>query len=180
MKRPIYKEMEIPEGVEVSVDGNIITIKGPEGENKRELHLGKLKLEIKDRRIKLGHDKSSKNQKKQIHTIFAHIRNLMEGVQKKFEYILKICFSHFPFTVKAEGKEVIVKNFLGEKIDRKTKIPEGVEMDIQKDIITIKSINKEKAGQAAANLESITKVKGRDRRIFQDGIFIINKCGKEI
>jgi large subunit ribosomal protein L6 len=180
MRRPIYKEMEIPEGIEILADGNLITVKGPEGENKRELNLGKLKFEIKDRKIKLGHDKSSKNQKKQIHTIFAHIRNLIEGVQKKFEYTLKICFSHFPFTVKSEGNKVIIKNFLGEKVDRKTKIPENVEMDIQKDIITVKSINKEKAGQAAANLETATKVKGRDRRIFQDGIYIINKCGKEI
>lgn len=180
MKRELFKEMEMPKGIEMTMKESLITIKGPEGENKRELNLGKLEFELKDNKIKIGHKKSSKKEKKQINTIFAHIQNLIKGVQEKFEYTLKICFSHFPFTVKLEGRKVIIKNFLGEKIDRETYIPEDVEMNIEKEIITIKSTDKEKAGQAAANLEIATKVKGRDKRIFQDGIYITNKCGKQI
>jgi large subunit ribosomal protein L6 len=56
----------------------------------------------------------------------------------------------------------------------------GAELEIEKDIITIKSVDKEIAGQATANLEKATQIKKRDKRVFQDGIYIINKAGKEI
>ena len=180
MKKPLYQEIEIPEGTEVTIKEGEIVVKGPEGENRRNLNLGKLEIELKDKIIKIGHKNASKREKKQMNTLAAHIRNLIKGVNSKFEYKLKICISHFPFTVKQEGNEIIVKNFLGEKVDRKTNIPEGAEIEINKEIITIKSIDKEKAGQAAANLERVTRIRGRDRRIFQDGIYIINKAGKEL
>jgi large subunit ribosomal protein L6 len=82
--------------------------------------------------------------------------------------------------VEIVGNEVIIKNFLGEKIPRKSKIIENVNVEIKGDIITINSPNKELAGQTAANFETATRIKSRDRRVFQDGIFITNKAGRDI
>ena len=180
MRKEFFQEIEIPEGVEVNIKGNMIEVKGEGGENKRRFNLSKAKMEKKEDKILIGTKIATKNDKRLINTATAHIRNMCKGVREKFEYKLKICHSHFPITVEIKGKEALIKNFLGEKIDRKIEIPERAEVNSDKEIITITSIDKEIAGQAAANFERGTKIPLKDRRVFQDGIFIINKSGKEI
>lgn len=180
MKKELFQEIEIPEGIEANLDGTELTIKGPEGESKREFKIGKLDMEKKDNKIVIGKKVSTKTEKRLMNTLAAHIRNMIKGVQEKFEYKLKVCFSHFPMTVDVQEKEATIKNFLGEKIPRKVKIVPGVKVDVNKQDITITSHNKELAGQVAANFEMATKVGNRDRRVFQDGIFITSKCGVEI
>jgi len=180
MKKELFQNIEIPEGVEASIEGTTLKVKGPMGENKRQFKINSLEFEKKDNKIIIGNKKATKKEKKMMNTIVSHIRNMMEGVQKKFEYKLKICFSHFPINVEIKEGETLIKNFLGEKIARKSKITKGVEVKIDKDIITVSSIDKESAGQVAANFEIATKIRGRDKRIFQDGIFITNKAGKEM
>lgn len=180
MKKEIFQTIEIPEGVEAELDGNMLTVKGPEGEVKKELRGENVNIEKRDNQIVVGNKKATKNEKKKINSIRAHIQNMIKGVTEKFEYQLKICYSHFPITVEIKDNEAIIKNFLGEKVNRKSRIPQGVDVKVDKDMISVSSVNKELAGQAAADLEKATKVSRKDRRIFQDGIFIINKAGKEI
>lgn len=179
MKKELFVEIEIPEGVTVSLDDSIFTVKGQEGEIKKKFNLGKLNVEV-GKMIKIGNVKATKKEKRMMNTICSHLNNMIHGVKEKWEYELKICFGHFPFTAKQEGNKVIIKNFLGEKVDRKVKLVEGVDVELGKEIIRLKSVDKELAGQCAANFEAATKIKGRDKRIFQDGVYIIKKCGKEI
>jgi large subunit ribosomal protein L6 len=180
MKKELFQNIEIPEGIEVKIEENTLIVKGPEGENKRTFNINKLVFEKKGNQIIIGSKEATKKEKKMMNTITTHIKNMFKGLQKKFEYKLKICFSHFPITVKIENNEGIIKNFLGEKIPRKSKIPKGVDVKIDKEIIKITSFDKELAGQTAANFERATKIRMKDRRVFQDGIFIINKAGREI
>lgn len=180
MKKEIFQEIEIPEGIEVNVNESTVFVKGPEGENKRTFNTQGFKIEKKENKIIIGSEKVTKKEKKLINTTVAHIKNMVQGSKKKFTYGLKICSSHFPITVEIKDNEAIIKNFLGEKIPRKTKILNNVEVNVDKDKITVSSSNKELAGQTAANFEKATRIKMRDRRIFQDGIFITNKSGKEI
>lgn len=180
MKKPLSQIIEIPEGVKVKIEDGVVNVKGSEGENKREFNFENLNVEIKEGKITIGNEKATKKEKRMMNTIASHIKNMIQGVQEKFEYKLKITFSHFPISVKVEGKDIEIKNFLGEKIPRKIKISEGVDIKVDKDIITVNSLDKELAGQAAANFETATKIRGRDKRIFQDGIWIINKAGREM
>ena len=114
-----------------------------------------------------------------MNSINAHLNNMIRGVQEKFNYKMKICYNHFPITVEIKDKEAIIKNFLGEKIARRAKILDGVEVKINKDFVEINSTNREAAGQTAGNFEKATWIRMRDRRIFQDGIFITNKPRRE-
>lgn len=180
MKKEIFNHIEIPEGVEADIEGNLIKVKGKEGSVEREFRINNLIFEKKDRKIIIGHKNSTKKEKKLINTITAHVKNMFKGIQEKFDYKLKIASSHFPISVELKENNATIKNFLGEKIPREVKILEGVEVKIDNDIITIKSINKELAGQTAANFEKATRIKMKDRRVFQDGIFITNKSGKKI
>ncbi|MEK6741682.1 MAG: 50S ribosomal protein L6 [Nanoarchaeota archaeon] len=180
MKKEIFKEVEVPEGIEVEVNGTTLKVIGPEGENQRNFKINNISLTKKDNLIVVGTKIATKKEKKLINSAAAHIKNMIAGVQKKFEYTLKVCFSHFPISVDIKGKEVLIKNFLGEKIPRKTLIPDRVEVEIDKDVITVTSVDKELAGQAAADFETATRIRKRDRRIFQDGIFITSKAGREI
>jgi len=180
MRRSLFQTIEIPEGVEVKIEDGVVTAKGSEGENKREFNFENLEIKTEGNKITIGNKKATKKEKRMMNTITAHINNMIKGVQEKFEYQLKVCSSHFPISVKAEGNNVEVKNFLGEKIPRNVKIPEGADIKINKDIITITSIDREIAGQAAANFEIATKIRGRDKRVFQDGIWITHKAGREM
>lgn len=113
-------------------------------------------------------------------TIRAHINNMIKGVTEGFTYKLKIRYAHFPMKVSVKGNEVIIENFLGEKHPRRARIMEGVTVKISGEDVIVTGIDKEKVGQTAANIEQATRIKGRDPRVFQDGIYIVEKAGKAI
>ncbi|NCN86386.1 50S ribosomal protein L6 [archaeon] len=180
MKKDLNVTIEIPEGVSANLEGDTLTIKGKEGEITRRFKFGRVNATLVGNKLTLGNEKSTKTEKKLMNTIAAHIENMIKGVQEKFVYELKICFGHFPFTVKKEGNKAIIKNFLGEKVDRVVNLTAGTDVEIDKNMIFVKSVNKELAGNCSAKFEAATKIRGRDKRIFQDGIYIIKKNGKEI
>ena len=86
MKKQIYREIEIPEGIEINLDGNEVTVQGKEGKIIKRMHLGKSEIEKKDGKIIIGGDKITKKEKKLINTTVAHIKNAILGVKEKFEY----------------------------------------------------------------------------------------------
>ncbi|MBU0957451.1 MAG: 50S ribosomal protein L6 [Nanoarchaeota archaeon] len=178
MKRDILESVEIPEGIEVELDKNKITIKNKDVTLTKQII--NLPIKIKDNKIIFEKKNANKNDKKIIKTFLVHMKNMIQGVQEKFTYKLQIASSHFPITVEKNNNLIIIKNFLGERKDRISKILEDVDVKIEGEFITIESNNKESAGQTAANLETATKIRNRDRRRFQDGIYITDKAGKEI
>ena len=178
-KLTIKDEIEIPKGVEISLEETFILIKGPNGELRRSFYPG-LKINKSESSILFEITNASKREKMMMKTFEAHVNNMVKGVTEGFEYKLKICSGHFPMTVTHEGNKITIKNFLGEKEARVSRVLDGVNVEINKDMINLSGNNKEAVGQTAANLEKTTKIKNRDRRRFQDGIFMIEKSGAKI
>jgi large subunit ribosomal protein L6 len=173
MRKEIKEIVIVPEGIEIETKDRVVSIKKGGKEVTKRYEGFNAKRE--DNKIVLYNEKATKNEKKLLKSFAAHLRNAIKGLQEKYIYQLKICFVHFPVTVELKGNEFLVKNFLGEKVPRKAKILPDVDVKLEKDLITISSCDKEKAGQTAANIETATRIRNRDRRVFQDGIFIIKK-----
>jgi len=172
MRKEIKEVVTIPESIEAEVKDRVVTMRKDSATAER-----KFKVDIKKEgnSLIMHNPQATKKEKKLIKSAAAHIRNMISGLQKKYTYKLKVCFVHFPVSVELKSGELIIKNFLGEKVPRKAKILPGAEVKIEKDEITVSSHDKEIAGQTAANIENSTRIKARDRRVFQDGIFIIEK-----
>ena len=176
----IERVIEIPEGVEVTVEGDTtkgytVTAKGPLGENSRFLKFRGIYIEKEDGKIRIYSNEDRRRFKAMVGTFWAHIRNLIKGVKDGYEYKLKVVYAHFPIKVRVEGKEVIIENFLGEKHPRRAKIVGRAQVEIRGQEIVVRGIDKEECGQTAANLEQATKIKDKDPRVFQDGIYIVEK-----
>ncbi|MBW9221175.1 50S ribosomal protein L6 [Methanothermococcus sp. SCGC AD-155-M21] len=174
----IREEIEIPDNVSVDVNGSEITVKSGGKELKRVLSYPGIVIKKEDNKVVIECLYPRKKHAAIIGTFLSHIENMIKGVTEGFEYKLKIRYAHFPMKVVVKGNEVIIDNFLGEKHPRKAKIMDGVTVKVSGEDIIVKGIDKEKTGQTAANIEQATRVKGRDIRVFQDGIYIIEKAGK--
>ncbi|MBN1156074.1 50S ribosomal protein L6 [Candidatus Woesearchaeota archaeon] len=181
MKIKLMKEsIEIPSGVDAKIDNGVIEVKGKQGTVKRRIAVKNIRIEIKDKMIEVSAENARKNQKTNLYTYAAHIRNMMKGVTEGYIYTLKICASHFPMNVSVAGGELVVKNFIGEKVPRRLKLPAEVKVKVEGDIVRVEGADKEITGQCAASIEQLTRRPGFDKRIFQDGIYIIEKHGKKL
>ncbi|MEK6872533.1 MAG: 50S ribosomal protein L6 [Nanoarchaeota archaeon] len=178
-QKKLYEEIEIPKEISVEIRENFLIIRKNDKELKRKLNdLINFKIEVN--KIIISSERDRRIEKRLFGTFSAHIKNMINGLIKGFIYKLQIANVHFPMNViyNKENNEIIVKNFLGENKDRIIKSVPEVEIKIDKDIVELKSFDIEKAGQIATNIEKGTKIRNKDRRIYQDGIFIIEKPGR--
>ncbi len=169
------KEIDVPNDVKIQVSGNKIIFEGEKGRIERTIDHPYLKLKLEGNKIILETIKDNRKNKRILNTWVAHIKNDIKGVRKGYVYKLKAIYTHFPMSFKIEGDKFIIKNFAGGRGERIAKILPGVKVEINKQEITVSGIDLWKVSQTAANLENVTRITGKDRRIFQDGIYIIKK-----
>jgi len=171
-------EIDIPDKVQVTVQGGVVNVKGPKGEVSKKLNHPRIRLESSGKKIVVSSEFPRKQEKALLGTYGAHVRNMLEGVTEGFEYKMKIVYAHFPIKASVKGDTFVIENFLGEKSPRKTKILGATKVEVKGDQVTLKGPSVEDVGQTAANIERATKIKGFDPRIFQDGIYITEKPGR--
>ncbi len=180
MKSKLEDSIEFPQGIIVNIDKGIVTVKGPKGELKRNMYDPKIKIVVQGNEIKLSASPYRKKEKTKIYSQVAHLKNMFRGVQEVFVYKLKICAGHFPMNVSVSGNQLIVKNFLGEKVPRVMNFSKDIKISVDGEIIKVEGCSKEVVSQTAAMIEILTRRVGFDRRIFQDGIYIVEKDGKKV
>jgi len=98
------------------------------------------------------------------------------GVTEGYSYKMKVVYSHFPIQLKITGTKLEINNFLGEKNPRFARIEEGVKVTLGNDELSIVGIDRERVGTTAASIERATKIRYRDPRVFQDGIYLTERA----
>jgi large subunit ribosomal protein L6 len=179
-EKQLELSIELPQGITAKVEGSVLSVKGAHGEVKRTINHPLLNVAIAGNMVNLSAKRNTQREVKLIYAFRAHILNMTRGAANGHLYELKICASHFPMNVSVAKDKFIVKNFLGEKYPRTMQISQGVEVKVEAEKITIMSTDKEKAGMTASSIEELMKRPGFDKRIFQDGIYITKKDGKEL
>ena len=169
----VQEKVEMPEGIQAEVQGKIVTLKSASGSVSRKIRAKNVSVRQDGNAVAIDALDEKKKTRVIVNTIKSHLKNMIEGLQKGFRYRLEVTYSHFPMTLAVKGNVVEITNFLGEKKPRKAKIVGFAKVEIKGKEITVSGVNKEEVGQTAANLEQTTRVKGKDWRVFQDGVYLV-------
>ena len=89
MSRIGYKAIELPQGVEVSQSGNVVTVKGPKGTLSREIS-PLIKMNVTDSEVTFERENDDKKAKMVHGTTRANVNNMIEGVVNGFKKTLKL------------------------------------------------------------------------------------------
>jgi hypothetical protein len=93
--------------------------------------------------------------------------------------IVNVGSSGSQFNWHFDTNEFTITNLLGEKVPRVASLPwSPAEVEVKiggKSDVSVKGADREKVGQTAANIERACKIKNRDPRVFQDGVYIVSK-----
>jgi len=169
------RTIEVPDDVDVTVEGKKVLIRGPLGEVQRDFSHADAVIKHRKGELVVETLWPDKKRAAVIGTIASQIKNMIVGVKKGFTYKLKVVFAHFPIEVKIQGNKVIIENFSGERRPRIAKIKGNVKVEVKSDEITVKGVDLEDVSQTAANIEQATKIKKKDPRVFLDGIYVYEK-----
>lgn len=151
MSRIGNRIIKIPEGVTVENNDNVITVKGPKGTLSRKLSEN-IKMELKDNELTLTIDNEAH---KAMHgTMNALISNMVTGVTKGYERGLEIVGVGYRFNVR--GDKLVINAGYSHPVEMD--IPEGITVEAKDNTeIVVKSIDKEKIGEFAAQIRKVRK-----------------------
>lgn len=153
MSRIGKKPIVIPAGVEVKINGNLVTVKGPKGELKQEIHpLVKVAAQGQEILVSVKNDEE-KDQRALWGLFRSLINNMVLGVTQGFSKKLEI--NGIGFKAQVSGSKMILN--VGYSHPVEYEILQDIQIAIEKNVITISGIDKQKVGQVAAEIRAIKK-----------------------
>lgn len=152
MSRIGKQPINIPEGVEIKIDGQKVTLKGKKGQLFLDVH-PLVKVVQKDNQLLVSIAEQDKFSRSLWGTNRALLANLVKGVTEGFTK--KLEFKGVGYKVNLAGNKMTLE--VGYSHPVEYILPEGVEGKVEKNIITISGIDKAIVGQAAAEIRAIRK-----------------------
>ena len=153
-----------------------VSVKGPLGTISRDFKHTGVSITKGDDEIVVATQAGGRKANSILGTVAKHVENMMLGTTRGFQCKLNVVYSHFPITLKVDGDRILIRNFIGERSPRKAKVEGlGIKVIIDADNILLKGVDIEEVMQTAANLETATRIIGKDQRIFLDGVYVVEK-----
>jgi len=171
----VESAVEIPQGVQLDLQGRKITVTGPKGKLEKDFTHSKIGMAKEDTKLVLRVENPRRNEAALVGTIGAHVKNMIKGVTEGFTYKMKIVFVHFPMSVKVVGKEVHIENFVGEKKARIAEIIGNTKVTVKQDDVLIEGIDIDEVSQTAANIQTRAHIRNKDLRKFLDGVYVYER-----
>jgi len=171
----ICERVAVPAGVELKLAGAKVEVSGQKGALARTFDIRGIALGREGDFVLIESPSSRKQTRAAVGAVKSHLLNMFKGVSEGFTYKLCVVYAHFPISVRVEGRRVLIHNFLGERAPRVAEIAGGAEVEVTDDEILVRGVNKEDVGQTAYNIERATRIKRRDPRTFEDGIYIVER-----
>jgi large subunit ribosomal protein L6 len=160
----MQETLTLKSGVSASLADNVLSVDGPNG--KVAVRIPVVELNVKGQEVTIASQSKAK-----MNTAIALLRSAEKGVTDGYVKKLQIIYVHFPITFEIKGKDIYVKNFLGEKVPRIAGIVGDTKVKVEKEFISVSGPDKYAVGQTAANIRTATKIKQKDPRVFQDGVY---------
>jgi len=175
MSRVGKKIIDIPSGVEIKIDGNTVTVKGPKGELTRTFN-EELTYKLEDNTLEVVRPSDSKAHKTIHGTTRALIANMVEGVSKGFEKKLELI--GVGYRAQMQGKNLILNVGYSHPIEIVAE--EGITLSVDKNTkVKVEGISKERVGAIASNIRATRPpepYKGKGVRY--EGEYVRRKEGK--
>lgn len=173
----VEKRVPIPEGVEVEIEEGTVTVQKGDVRLSRSLAHPRVQLRREGADILVVSPLPRRREKALAGTFASHVRNMVRGVSDGFTYTMRVVYAHFPVKVSVQGDAVVIENFLGERHPRRAPIRGATRVEVKGDTVTIRGPDVEAVSQTAANVEQATRIRRKDPRVFQDGIYLVSKGG---
>jgi large subunit ribosomal protein L6 len=165
----------IPEGITVSLTDGVFTAKGPKGELTKEFK-NNIAITINGNEITLKPVDDSNFSYALWGTYASHIKNMIEGLVNPYKK--QLALEGVGYRMALEGKTIVMS--LGFSHEVRVSVPEGLDVVVEKNLITVSGIDKEKVGQFTASIRAMKKpepYKGKGIRYV--GEYIRRKQGKK-
>lgn len=177
MSRIGKKPVEIPKGVNITIQDRTIAVKGPKGELKWD-YPADMNVQVADNQIVVTRP-SDNHSHRALHGLTrVMIANMVEGVSQGFSRALEI--EGVGYSAEMKGKSLQINVGLSHAV--LITPPDGVTLEIPKNLnILVKGIDKQKVGQIAAKIRSIKPPEPyKGKGIHYLGEYIRRKAGKKV
>lgn len=175
MSRIGKQPITIPEKTEVTITDGSVSVKGPLGTITRSFR-DDVSIETKDNAVVVTPAKKTRLAKALWGTYASHMNNMISGVNTAFEK--KLIVEGVGYRSEVQGKNVVLNVGFSHPVS--LEIPEGVEVTAEKNLITVKGIDKDVVGEFTAKIRATKKpepYKGKGIR-YEDEI-VRRKQGKK-